>query len=154
MSRRFAVLMISLLLAGISSVEIFYQAQEKELEDKTRKINGIPEGESWWFSGTGSPEERIAYRSMDSDSAGLFLRDPELGFRLRPNIRNVRSVSRRGGFTIFDARQSIGRFGWRIGKEAPNAKYDVLFLGDSFTYGAGLGDENRSEEHTSEPSHT
>ena len=75
--------------------------------------------------------------------AGRFIvADPLLGYGPRPSARAWVRWSR-AGKVIYDARYTIGPDGFRLTRSspAPDAP-SVVFLGDSYTYGDGLNDQD------------
>ena len=66
--------------------------------------------------------------------------DPELGYRILPAQRNLRSILKRAdGTLIYDVEYSLDRNGMRQAK--PAGPGTVYFFGDSFTFGEGVDDE-------------
>jgi len=83
----------------------------------------------------------VAVRHLSPQEVGpvRFACDPELGDIPVPHQQGVRNAP--GGFTF---RYSNNSLGWRGSWEYRHVKqteYRVLFLGDSFTYGTGVDDD-------------
>jgi hypothetical protein len=84
-------------------------------------------------------EVAVRYFSPQEVGPVRFACDPELGNIPVPNQQGVRNAP--GGFTF---RYSNNSLGWRGSWEYRHVKqteYRVLFLGDSFTYGTGVDDD-------------
>ncbi len=66
--------------------------------------------------------------------------DPELGYRILPAERRLESVLKReDGSVIYDVTYSLDGNGTRV--TADGAPPEVYFLGDSFTFGEGVDDD-------------
>ena len=63
-----------------------------------------------------------------------------LGYLPLPN-RTFRWKESAGREQIYDVKVSTGPHGWRVTPPAPSASRSLLFFGCSFTFGAGLNDE-------------
>ncbi len=66
----------------------------------------------------------------------------KLGYRLREDIKEVLAVKVQGDETVYVAAYHLKPDGWRITPKAPEAKRAAVFMGDSFTFGIGVDDED------------
>jgi hypothetical protein len=71
-------------------------------------------------------------------SPGLFIDDPKVGHRMRPGLRGV--VGNWAEFTTHVRINQLGIRGPEIGPHRPGVRR-VLVLGDSFTFGTGVEEE-------------
>jgi hypothetical protein len=108
--------------------------RENAADEDVRRLNGIPEGEEWAISGSFSDpaRSRVVEQGPLATPKVFLIPDTALGYRLKPNLRDVTVRSRLGGKTEFEAKVSTGRFGWRMTPQVRDASDDVLFLGDVF----------------------
>ena len=80
--------------------------------------------------------------TLEGDSGRFIVADPLLGYAPRPGAR-ARVKWGRGGKVIYDARYSIGPDGFRLTRSSTDPAADTtVFLGDSYTYGDGLNDQD------------
>jgi lysophospholipase L1-like esterase len=83
----------------------------------------------------------VAVRHLSPQEVGpvRFACDPELGNIPVPHQQGVRNAP--GGFTFRYSNNSLGwRGSWEY-RDVKQTEYRVLFLGDSFTYGTGVNDD-------------
>jgi hypothetical protein len=75
-----------------------------------------------------------------------FRRDPDYGYAIKPGRRVVTSTLKApDGSTIYDVKYSINQFDFRTtptGDAAETKSKPVFFVGDSFTFGEGVSDED------------
>jgi len=83
----------------------------------------------------------VAVRLLSPQEVGpvRFACDPELGYIPVPHQQGVRNAP--GGFTFSYSNNSLGWRGRAEYRETKQADNRVLFLGDSFTYGLGVNDD-------------
>jgi hypothetical protein len=88
-----------------------------------------------------SPQRAGTYASKD-----YLGRDPDYGYAIKPGQRVVTSTLKApDGSTIYDVKYSINQFGFRTtstGDAAETKSKPVFFVGDSFTFGEGVSDED------------
>jgi len=122
--------------------EVFFSVLENGREAETRALNRIPEGESWFFTGSvfTPPAERAAYRGPVGNPRDFLQEDNELGYRLRPYLRALPGLMKRGGEAVYEVTYSTNQFGWRVNPITAGAAGVTLFFGDSYVFGHGLKD--------------
>jgi lysophospholipase L1-like esterase len=79
------------------------------------------------------------------ETSGFYTPDPELGYTIAAGPRTITSVLKGSdGSTIFDVKYTIDRFGLRPVANPVSARADkaIFFVGDSFTFGIGVNDED------------
>lgn len=130
-------------VAAVLAGELFFAICENAADAEMRALNHIPAGESWLFTGSfvNPVSVRLAYRGPQAAPADFFQPDPELGYRLRANLRAVPAALRLAGKEIYGVTYSTQRFGWRVVPQGAANAPDVLFFGDSYVFGDGLADD-------------
>lgn len=123
--------------------ELFFSVLENGRVAETRKLNGIGEEEDWLITGQvlAPPSERACYQGPVGNPRRFLEPHPELGYRLRPGLRALPGRLRRGGASLYDVTYSTYDTGWRAGLSTGAGVGVALFLGDSYTFGHGLKDE-------------
>lgn len=141
MKKRLLTAAFGVLLA-LLVCEVFFSALENSRVAETRRLNGIGDGEDWLIAGQvlAKPEERNCYQGPVGNPARFLAPHPELGYRLRGGLRGLPGRLRRGGKPLYDVTYSTFDTGWRASVGEGAAGGVALFLGDSYTFGHGLGD--------------
>lgn len=135
-------MLFGIFLAFITG-EIFFSVLSNSRIAEIKRLNEIKEDEGWWVAGDlfMPPGERNAYRGPEADPTLLLRKNPDLGSSIRPNLRAVPALLKRGGQIIYEATYSTGRFGWRKNPVNPEASSTAIFLGNSMIFGYGLHEE-------------
>lgn len=141
MKKRLLSVVFGVLLA-LLVCELFFSALENSRLAEAKRLNGIGQ-EEWLIAGNvlAPPAERNCYQGPVGNPTRFLEPHPELGYRLRPGLRALPGRMRRGGATVYDVTYSTHDTGWRASDGAGSSGGVALFLGDSYTFGHGLKDE-------------
>lgn len=131
-----------LAVAGALAGELYFTLREDSSETAVRQVNGASETEGWSADGDfrTAPSLRRCRLGPTANPREFFQADPDLGYRLRPNLRRMASRLRIGGREIYAATISTGRFGWRQTPQDESGRGDVLFFGGTYVFGEELDD--------------